>query len=849
MLLPPHLNLQVITYTLTAIAALFVCGFWLALIVCRTRSLAEVWISAPIFGLIIMVLAAANLNYLGVPVKFSAFLIVAASLVADFFIMRRVGFQTLSTGPLHPWLFGILVLCTALFLLPDVIHGAFSPFNDAVYYCSIADFVRNNSYFASTDSARTYPWMSQMLVARLTGARMGAQYFLAESSALSGIDGFTAFLPVTATGLFVSFCGFWLLARVLLPSPGAALFALAIYGTNVLFVHEAASLNWLSQTLAFGPLFALISFGIARESSWRSILAGGLLLAGLVSIYPEILPIAVVPIAIAVFLDLWNREQTMKQAVLRWAALLGISVAANPYAWFYTLRSVLNEFHATTLGFAFMNLSWLPVDIYFGLARMAGFSYSWVARGATLFGATLAVTALIGLLRLDRKMRMVIVASGAVYLALVWHQLYISHFVYSSQKILLYSFYLVPVCAGSGLAYLISNPRRSLPGGIGRAQAAIWICFVGWAFYRFTLDDYVRNSYPGMLAPIEQLASLQDLRALQHLIKPGQTTLIACPRDAYDRWIPYFFRQPVGDLYKSIYFASLAGETVTNPERYDYYLTLRPITSWKTPSEVLFENQLFSFSKAQTTLVVTNDGWHDVEYANGRPFQWMAKKGHVLLLAPESDALSVEAEVGLTDGATKHLHISLNGERLGDYALNSTSSKFSTAEFAVPAGSSDLVLETDESPHLYGNDPRQLNLQFHYLRIHSLAPLTLNLLDTEQTHFVQGLTEDRWVTDRGVEARFPNLGGSEAVLEMTGEAMTATAPGQISLQADDGLPVTQSIDRPGAFTRTFTLPMKAGQKSLRIRMLPARSVKPASLGVNSDVRDLAFRLTSLKLRK
>ena len=57
---------------------------------------------------------------------------------------------------------------------------------------------------------------------------------------------------------------------------------------------------------------------------------------------------------------------------------------------------------------------------------------------------------------------------------------------------------------------------------------------------------------------------------------------------------------------------------------------------------------------------------------------------------------------------------------------------------------------------------------------------------------------------------------------------------------------SQSLAQAGAFELTVDLPAKTGE-ILELQMLPASHFVPAALGINSDTRQLAFRLTDIRM--
>ena len=830
-----------ITYTLTGIALLFLCGFWSASCLIEKRNDPEFWVWVPILGLIVLVLWNSNLNYLGVPAKYSTVAIAIVSAAADALIMRRMG-----VGARLNWLvWAIVGGCTLLFTLPFVIHGGFPAFNDAVYYAAVADFVRDHSYFAPAEPAGELPWMSQMLFAQRIGARMGAQYFLAGVSALTGADGYSLFIPATACGLFVALCGFWLLARRMLEQKWAPLAALAIYGTNIAFVQQGGSLNWLSQSVVFGPMYALISFGLTTHTlQWRSVLSGGLLVAGMVSIYPEILPFAAVPIVLFTAIQLIREWRSWSNILLFWSAVIVSAFLVNPYTWFYTLRSILVELHGR-LGFYFMHLSWWPMDLYFGLASTVGYSNHSLATAARVFGGVLLCVAIAGLFRLKRDYMIVVAGSGAIYAALALEQFYVRQYSYGFHKFLVYSYYLVPLCAGSGIALVLR--RRA-----GMVIPLVWVLFVTIVSYRFVVTCYFWMPYPmppGLLNAAQTFSTLTDLASASILPKQGERTLILCPSDALDRWVPYFFRKPVGDLFKSGYFSVIYDRQVTRAETFDYYLTLRSQSSWKDESALLLDNALFSLGKAQTAMITTNEGWYEAEGVGAGAPQWMGKKAKTVVVAPTADVISIEARVNLPpDRESRHLHVTMNGQDAGTFLIDKAETQLVIPDLKVQPGLNDLIYETEQGVRPSREDARLLSLRFNGMHIQADAPSSLNLFRPFDEKFVSGLTPDRWITSSGVQVGFHRPDSGNAVLEIAGEAISASVPGAIEISSEGSAAVRIPVLKAGPFRASTPIPTSSKTTRVVVTITTEHTFRPADAKTSKDTRELGFRLESLRLK-
>jgi hypothetical protein len=716
-----NFNPQAITYTLLAIAVLLSCGFWLSALLQRERTLAEIWAAAPILGLMVLVLTTANLNYLGVPVKISAPALTALFGAGSLWVGWRMPARFGSGDPMLGWRsLGVALAAPLLFLAPYLINGGYYSFNDAVYYASIADFVREHSYFASTAAAPQYLWLSEMNLAQAVWGRMGAQYILATLSSLTGVDGAGVFLPVCAAGIFAGCCAFWIFARKLTRSALGSLLAVLFYAGNVTFVHYVGGLNFASQTLSLGGMYVLAALFIENLDNAGSRIMAAVVIAGMASIYPEIFPAAAVPVAVAAALLLARHILTRtvseigRQTLVagaRWAQILGMAFLLNPYTWVHLLPNVVKQYNATKTGFAFLPISWSLVEMYSGLCGPE--------RSTTptlhVVGVLMLAVAVFGVARLGRKTRWLVLVSAAVYTALALVQLYVRHFPYAALKVLVYSFYLVPAVLACGFATLLEHPSEGLRW-CGRLLFAVWLGFAGRAFIRFAAGSYFPMVASGM-STATRWNSIAEVANLAHIAKTGEITLIGCRPDSLARWIPYFYRRPAGDLFPSVYY-TFTSKAVTDPRPFAWYLFYRPDTSWADESAILFDNGLFTFSKPQTALLLTDDGWYGAEPFGVKYAHWMNKRGRLLMVAPHLDAVTLQSSVGLApDKQPKHLRYFLDGAAAGGTFVDGNARRLETPRFNLSPGFHQLVFETEEESGPSSVDSRSLNLWFGDLRI------------------------------------------------------------------------------------------------------------------------------------
>lgn len=863
--MPFHFHLEAFTYAAATIVLLYIAGYWLAALLCGDRQDTDMWAYAPLVGLGVQTILIENLNYLGMPVRYGTPLLLALFLILDLIVLKRRWREAVVVSVRNKAAaLGIALLGTAAFILPFGLYGGFPALSDAFYYCAVADFVHGHSYFASAEPAHIYPWLSQMLMAQFTHSRMGAQYFHASSDALLGINAFTNFIPITATFLFTSFCGLSLLAKRLLRSSRVAILAcLTAYCLNVLLVLWAPAQNFLSQTPGLGFMYGMMASFLVfseKDATWRDVVAGGLFTSGLVTYYPELLPFALVPIFLYIFLRfaegmyVRGREICRRSLPYGIAAML-VSVIINPYTWYYTVQGIIMAVRSNGRpGFQFLPPSKALVELYFSLIGPEGWWHPLLMYPLLLLGAALAIITFVGFIRLHYEARVFITGAAAIYFIAGIYIVMVEHYNYGFLKLLVYSFFLVPICFGSGVAYFLKNPVQSLLGGTVRALLGVW-ALAGL----LSLTSFVRTGYGMTLngayhhpdSPALFMKYYEDFSNVSSAIKPGEKALVFVRDDGYARWIPYFYRKPMGDYFKGGYFGIIAGRAIDSLDSYRYIIGTNAI-SWKDNRELVFSNGLFSMSQTQAFLTLGEKGWYDTEFIAGKTMHWTAKQAEVIAFSPKPDLVALKTFVHRPpDGAVKHLNVTVNGQPAAKYVVDKDPFELETPLLTLKAGLNKIVFETDESPKRYGADPRDLSLLFEKVEFVRYAPLVLAARSAADQQYLEGLTPDGWVPAEGIRIRFEKPASSHPILDITGDVYDNRAvPIQvIRISVNGSWEKAVSINDAKPFEVSIPLPASGDARLLDVTIRGEKTFCPKDVHMGDDPRVLAFHLTSVALKE
>ena len=413
-------------------------------------------------------LALTVLGFLAVPFTISLVLVLAAGAGLSVFAWRTTPRAAGAGGEtaLATWI-AVLLACVALVPLFSLGYATVTGTgSDAHLAAGTADFLQH-SYPTSVDDARP---VDQMPL--LWRSKYPIYYALAGTSSLSGLQSFQVLAVVAAVLLGLAAVGWFLVARELLGAGAlAALAAMGLAGLDRMVLHTGLN-PYFNQTWGYFALpFALV---LAWPAAGGALAAGGRIepgarrrIAGLLALflvtiafaYPLALPIPLVPLAVAWWLERRARRRRGEHV----AGPRDLYRGRRSLLWLFPLGLVLA---VPVAGVAEKGLGGARVffDPSASLAGwggdLPGFIPAWHA--FALGSGTLAVLALagvgalavVGLRRLPRELALSLgaVAVLGVLLAVYFRER--QYGWYFHFKLLAFVGPLIVVCAAAGAARL-----------------------------------------------------------------------------------------------------------------------------------------------------------------------------------------------------------------------------------------------------------------------------------------------------------------------------------------------------------------------------------------------------------
>jgi hypothetical protein len=242
----------------------------------------------------------------------------------------------------------VCALAAGAALLPVILYNGYNIFNDTWAYVTVGEWLQKNGFGKPYADDPDYPAYRAVLVYQVPGLRMGATFLLAMTQVVFPAFRTVELFPATvAWALVLNVLGIFLVCRWTLRLPrslanGAALFAVATIGP----LHYSAHNGYYPQLIGTALLLTIIaclSRALAK-SNWRfeSAFVLGLLAAGLLSSYSEMIPIIVILGGGFVMVGLWLAFRTRKVAqFLRfWGAMLAVFLLLGNIEFLRAARAI-----------------------------------------------------------------------------------------------------------------------------------------------------------------------------------------------------------------------------------------------------------------------------------------------------------------------------------------------------------------------------------------------------------------------------------------------------------------------------------------------------------------------------
>jgi hypothetical protein len=284
-------------------------------------------------GLFLAVLIPQNLVYLGVPVRISAWPLLAAALVQVWFCRRQLlAFIRTFYARAEIRTLAMIILLTITFhgIVPTQqglkwYYG--KAFPDHIYYVELAEFLKEEPYGMSEQDVGLRPWLAKTATF-LKMQRIGQSIITAEISVWSGTDGKGGY-PATVI-FFLALLAICLYAflrdigiNCFMAGSGALMAALLPAVTRL-------SLNGFLSQISILFVFPFFASLLRREdlSARRFVLFFSLTLAYVVACYPEIAPIGFCTLFFGV--SFVRRDKFRTKRLMFMSAIL-LTAIMNPF--------------------------------------------------------------------------------------------------------------------------------------------------------------------------------------------------------------------------------------------------------------------------------------------------------------------------------------------------------------------------------------------------------------------------------------------------------------------------------------------------------------------------------------
>ncbi len=475
----------------------------------------------------------------------------------------------------------------------------------------------------------------------------------------------------------------------------------------------------------------------ARENSVRWAIAGGIPLAGLLWVYPEMLFLLVPALGAGLACTAWSirkeRGRLLRLAARVLPAFAVTAAAANPVGvadaiWMLTLQgqglsgggvytfSLTSMVVPVTAGVAPYNLSFLFPEgtrsIASAAALFAAISIAWVG--------WIVLTDKRDSVRTLAAMLGTVLVLGA-YLA------FVRRYSYGFFKLLLYAQFLFFGAAAVWAERVLPPwaPKRTKAAAAGPAMLMIWLVLnissAIWYGYGTVADvNYGLANAVGLSSD----DSFNSIESVNGILQPGGSVLLDIDDAIVQMWAAYFLRnRPVSVMnpagYFQVYMAAIKDES-HNDWTDEYVLTDRRDIA-RSHSKALWSAGRFHLYPLRD-YVRLGRNWYGIE-GGTTPFRWLNNDGEVLLIRPSEKRFVFLARVTPGPGADpplRTLELAVNGRRVCAQDF-SAAAEIRCGPFEAGAPENRIVLHIRQAGKRTPADPRILNVAVSSLDIAAVS--------------------------------------------------------------------------------------------------------------------------------
>jgi len=620
---------------------------------------------APVFGAGALVLLSGLCSYAGMAMRTAvpAVLVCAATASLACLIASRKRKREVSQHRLRVDLFIHVVgfVGGATVLVSVLLYHAWNPYNDAFTHISIADFLQTHSFFAPAEPTGDHPLLTQIWLYRAMGARMGSTFFLSFAAALFRADfSFDLYLPVLALGLWLAVPGFFALCRRgLFMTTAASGMATTLYALHTGIPITNALSGFMPQTWGVAFLFPFLALHARATSAGdrlRRIIAPGVFGGLLLLTYTEIVPFALLAIAISYLVRLVRGRLRLSSALVAGAGPVVVAVIVAPLSAWKFLSLIASQSKAVVGAD-------LVLSLFDYLVMLAG--YRSMAQGKLMLpgfleatGRMVAIVAIItaafaafrGPLKMRRQLWLLVPAFA---IPLAWFALYaVNPFnplkpgqPWSTYKLVTYSFQWFVALWAVGL---VSCWARGLIWRVlALAQVSAFLAFFAIASVgNAIIASKAMRAFTGNdKDPIAEYRRLPQLLADQ---PPDQPVNLLIPANAlkHRQMVAYFLRRPViADWSDDVY----VGPHIIPSTRYTGADVRYPALLY-APADSGAKVANLKLQRDMTLIVGSNfgPGWYPQESDGlNNWWRWLEHEGEINLTVHRGGWLRMDGEIAV----------------------------------------------------------------------------------------------------------------------------------------------------------------------------------------------------------
>lgn len=820
----------------------------------------------PIIGLCLIVSCIFPLGYLGFGTNISSYIVLLILGIINLLLYRYVKPKFIRDD--DEWLPLLISLCAPALIVPvlgifpvnstDIFtfvgHGSPGGETDAYAHIAIADYLQNHSFLDIPDSDIFHPYLIFINIFLKYHLRLGGEYFLSAVSSLLGLQAYQMFNIILLVFLSLVPLSIYSLTRYGLGLNKQISLIATILTALGGVLQSAAHHQNLPQLggIVILPLALGLAYRLFQNPSLGEKLFCGILASGLLAIYPDMVPVLLLPLGVySIFLLLKKNSKKVNVFHNLWLSAL-IAIVLNPLAVYISIHSLWINWTSNIGHAEFFPLKYY-LFLYTGLVKLpeisSAFNVFWNDYYCFIFSVLYFFMLFWGLWIVNKDLKAFLNLSFISLAFFILFFLFVRPYPYGFYKSITFTQFIGIVAASIGIEHIwcqLGKKSIWLRNG-SRVVFTLYLLFL-------LLSGIMQNRWAHQIPQDVTLTQdMLELKIMKNYLDKQKNILLIDPDPFPQVWTSMLLNDIPLTILKPCYYFQVFLDEIDQTENSfsdeQYFLgqksNFEDIVVYPNPNSLIWENNSFILGPVQDILLVSDSTWYPLMITPENPYplkKWRVLKNgsELIYLKPSKEYLSLFfTATSLNNYAVDTIQVVIN-DVLADFIPVQGQMNFATRPFKFNKNRNRIrfLLQSSEAKDslriLISNISIEEGGEIDFTR-----PLQSR---------VTGIFVDRWMSQ---EAEIVlTINKKPDFLEISGEAyyVSKSSPQRLAIYINNNFIERVPIYSTGSFKIHKEIPARFQNNPIfRIKLIAERVFIPKELGLNEDPRRLSVRLENISL--